>query len=220
VKDDISPHPVPPKLTPNQEQIAVEITGILSLRGSPRRRPRGGILRKRSEYSRRVVLNKVRACIDTLTHGLPVAKKFFDRRENKAHAKKLIEATNTLKQLIETAPESLAWSFFPYPDDSFYPQLDHIQKVCTRTAWNYDFIGPKFGHHHRYNLAAHWCAEFGAKLMQEVAPRARIASADHRSVFRQVTGLLYGAVKGMDLERARGVDLERACDEAVKKLGQ
>jgi hypothetical protein len=206
MKDDILPPSVRIKLTPDQEQISAEITRLL-----------GG----RSEYPRTVVLDRVRYCIDTLARGLPIAKGFFDRRKNKAHANKLIEAIDTLKQLIETAPEGLAWSFCLHPEDRFHVQLDTIRKVCTRQSeWHRGLIGFDFGYHHRFDLVGEWCAQFAAKLMEEIAPGARISSADRTSLFRRVAGLLQGAVTGRDLKSAREVDIERACDRVVKKRRQ
>jgi hypothetical protein len=202
MKDDISPI----KLAPDQERIAAEITRLLG---------------RWSEYPRIVVLGRVRHCIDTLIRGLPIAKEFFNRSENKVHAERLVEAIDTLKHLIATAPKGLVWSFLLHPDDPFYMQLDRIRRVCARESpWHHGLLGPEFGHDPRYGLTEQWCAEFGANLMKEVAPTARISSTDRTSLFRQVAGLLKGAVTGLDLKRAREVDIERACDRVIKELGQ
>jgi hypothetical protein len=197
-------------LTPHQEQIAAEIANVLG---------------EWLQYPRSVVLDRIRNCIATLTHMLPEAQTFFNRRENKAHAKKLIRAIDTLKQLIKTAPKGLAWSFLLHPDDPFYMQLDRMRKTCTRQSpcpkygrWHDGLIGPEFGHHHNYGLAKQWCAEFAVMVMQEVAPGARISSSSSKSLFRQVTALLYGAVMGLDLESARGADLARACRAMIGRI--
>ena len=153
-------------LTADQEKIAAEIARLLA---------------EQSDFSRSDVLGKVRSYIHTLIRGLPVAKKFFSRNENKVHAEEIIKTIDTLKRLIKTAPEGLTSSFFlgsACDEDLFYKQLDHI-----RNGHYIGLIGPHFGHHHLYDLAAQWCAEFGAKLMEEIVPGKRISSADHNSLF-------------------------------------
>src|SRR5262249_30061553 len=150
--------PAPTKLTTDQEQIAAEITRRL--------------LRGRSGPPRQIVLNRVRDEINTLSRALPIAKKLFKRQENKAHAKKIIEAIDTLKQLIKTAPEGLTSSFFlgsACDEDSFYRQLNHI-----RNGYCYGLIGPDFGLHHRVDLAGQWCAQSAVTLIKELAPMANI----------------------------------------------
>jgi hypothetical protein len=203
-------------ITADQEQIADEITHLLQ---------------KRSEYPRPVVLDKVRYYIDTLARVLPTARQFTDRKKNKAHAGKLVKAIDNLEQLLASAPAGLAMPFFlegadhleKHPlgewgqvvqarQEQFYAQLAIIRRRCTRSP----SVGPDFGHHHRFDLAAKWCAEYGAELMQEVAPRARISSSSPESLFRKIASLLYEAVTG------RKGDLERACDQVIRdrRLGQ
>lgn len=186
--------PTSTKLTADQEQVAAEITRRLL---------------ERSESPRKTVLNRVRDEIDTLSRALPIAKKLFKRQENKAHAEKISETINTLKQLITTAPEGLTSSFFlgsACDEDSFYKQLGHIQN-----GYRYGLIGPDFGLHHRVDLAGQWCAQSAVTLIRELAPMAKITSTDRNSLFRRVAGLLKGAVTGQDLESAREMDIESAC---------
>jgi hypothetical protein len=187
--------PTPTKLTSDQEQIAAEIAHLL----------RRLLLRGHSGPPRQIVLNRVWHEIDTLSRALPIAKSFFNRKKNKPRAEKIIDLIDTLKQLLKTAPEGLAASFF-LDEDSFYKQLNRIQN-----GHRYSLIGPDFGLHHRFDLAGQWCAQSAATLIKELAPTAKITSTDRNSLFRRVAGLLKDAVTGKDLKAAGEVDIERAC---------
>jgi hypothetical protein len=201
-------------LTARQEEIAVEIARLLQ--------------EKPSDHP--PVLDKVRTYVGTLSRVVPWAKNVTDRHKNKAHAEKLIKAIDNLEQLLASAPALLAMPFFlegidelercplgefeqrvQVRQEEFYAQLAAIRRRCVRP------VGvANYGHHHRYDLAAKWCAQYGAELMEETAPRARISSSSSNSLFRKVSSLLYEAVTG------READLERACDQVIRErqLGQ
>ncbi|SRR6266567_266546 len=209
MKDDTVRGPI----TVNRERVAGEIANLLH---------------EWSEQPRQAILDRVRYYIDTIIRILPAANRFSNRQINKAHAEKLVKAIDTVERLMKSAPAGLAWNFFlQYPGERdkgtlleiedeiqrrearFYAGLDAIRRACMRKPGG-------FGTHHRFDRAARWCAEYGAELMEEVAPRARISSSSPKSTFRKVSSLLYEAVTDCK------VDLDRACDQVIRerRLGQ
>jgi hypothetical protein len=162
-----------------------------------------------SKHPKTHIEGRVRVRLDELTRLIPRMRECCSR-ENKAHAEKLLRTIDALMDLLATAPPGFDVHLVGLEDTdrkNLNVQLGRLRMYC----------GLVFSYHGHYDVAAHRCAEYGADLIEELAPGARISSASPNSLFRQVAGLLYVAVQEKSLEDALNIDLERACDFVIRE---
>jgi hypothetical protein len=185
--------------------------------------------------SRAQTSHEVKRRLSILHEYLPLVAELYDRKKNRAHAKKLNRTLVMLEGLLKSAPGALTWSLFNPIEDPMltedegaplvlpqsFGSTDEILKVCWQGYKRFVIelnqlrekcaraISPGLGFHPNYDNAKHAAAWFAQGIILDLSHREVTGTED--GAFRTISSLLYEAASG-----EKDIHLKRACDAVLE----